>query len=401
MKPFDVILVGGGLQSGLIAAAMAHHDPDRRVLILERHQRIAGNHTWSFHAGDVPADCEPWVAPLVSARWDGYEVRLRKFRRRLGLAYASIDSAHFADHIEALPGVTIHADTAVEKINAREVRAGERVYSAELVIDNRGPYRDTASSCQTAGFQKFFGFEIETDHDWPTTEPILMDDSVDQSDGFRFFYCLPHTPRRVLVEDTRFSDTPTIERDESLVATREYLRGLGVDGFRVVREEHGVLPMPFAAKEFPRRTQPLAGGYRGGWFHAATGYSFPLAVTFAHIVATHSARSVPDAIETLAASHRGRARFSRFLNRLLFRLVAPEKRYQIFRRFYRVLTEDRVARFYAHQFSLTDAARIVIGVPPAGLRPFRFVRSLFPPRSSARVDAMPPTVSSRPLRGPT
>jgi hypothetical protein len=67
--------------------------------------------------------------------------------------------------------------------------------------------------------------------------------------------------------------------------------------------------------------------------------------------------------------------FSRFLNRLLFCLVSAEDRWKIFHRFYRTLPEERIARFYAHRFTVTDAARIVIGRPPAGLAPLRFARS--------------------------
>jgi hypothetical protein len=59
--------------------------------------------------------------------------------------------------------------------------------------------------------------------------------------------------------------------------------------------------------------------------------------------------------------------------------VTPRDRWKIFRRFYRVLSEDRIARFYAHRFTVADAARIVIGRPPSGLAPMRFARSfLFP-----------------------
>jgi hypothetical protein len=67
------------------------------------------------------------------------------------------------------------------------------------------------------------------------------------------------------------------------------------------------------------------------------------------------------------------------LNRLLFCLVTPGDRWKIFRRFYRVLSEDRIARFYAHRFTIADAARILIGWPPSGLAPIRFVRSFLSP----------------------
>ncbi|MGB7329293.1 MAG: lycopene cyclase family protein [Rubripirellula sp.] len=121
-------------------------------------------------------------------------------------------------------------------------------------------------------------------------------------------------------------------------------------------------------------------GCNGGWFHAATGYSFPLAVAFAQAIASGSLELARDRVDALSEKHRLRSRYSRFLNRLLFRLVARQHRHRIFRRFYRVLSDASIERFYSYQFTAGDALRIVIGIPPTliGLRPHRFVRSFFP-----------------------
>lgn len=142
-----------------------------------------------------------------------------------------------------------------------------------------------------------------------------------------------------------------------------------------MREESGVLPMPTGGPLPGSGLPSLSGGYRGGWFHAATGYSFPLAVAVAELAASTPAAELPEALRRLAAQHAGRARFARFLNRLLFDLVQPRTRYQIFRRFYQVLDEPQIARFYAHRFTPYDAFRIVVGIPPRGLRPVNFFRS--------------------------
>jgi lycopene beta-cyclase len=132
--------------------------------------------------------------------------------------------------------------------------------------------------------------------------------------------------------------------------------------------------MPYAAAA--RREGPSpAGGYAGDWYHAATGYSMPLAVRFAELVARACPDRVAAEVASAAAEDRLRRGFARFLNRLLFCLVRPEHRWKIFRRFYRVLPEERIARFYAHRFTFTDAARIMIGWPPLGLAPIRFARS--------------------------
>ena len=418
---FDVILVGGGLQSGLLACAIAHREPACRVLIIERDAALGGNHTWSFHPQDVSEESLPWIAPLISSRWSDYQVRLRGFHRDVNLSYASISSEQFSSHISTLANTTIMLSTNVIKIcsttdltssepmslatgvlgqavaefkpEASNYGSGKttfplsqsmgvecsdgRLFRAPLVIDNRGPANEAKRSGFVGGYQKFFGFEIEIDFEWPVGKPIIMDDSVDQTDGFHFIYTLPFTSHRILVEDTYFSNSKNLERESSLQVVRDYLKKLGVQKYKIVREESGCLPMPISNEGVPRVTTPLSGGYAGGWFHAATGYSFPMAVAFAQAVATNRTSNPVNAIARLAASHAGRARFARFLNRLLFRLVAPKKRYQIFRRFYKVLPDRRIARFYAHQFTPTDAARIVIGLPPGGLRPIQFVKSFF------------------------
>jgi len=420
---FDFILVGGGLQSGLLALALKHHQPECRVLLIERDEKIAGNHTWSFHPGDVPASCLEWASPLVQYQWDGYEVNVGDLRRCVDLTYASVCSEHFSNAIgrlfakpswtyqssrhfvemavasggAALPkklpdlkpsnqhasdttGIAweLLTDTHVSEITEHSVstRSGQ-TFVGDVVIDCRGPSGNLPfSGC---GFQKFFGFEILVGEDWPHERPVIMKDVEDQRDGFRFLYTLPLSNRRVLVEDTRFSDTPACDRDECLRSVTRYVNDLGIREFQIVREESGVLPMPFTSECLPTTHSPLSGGYAGGWFHAATGYSFPLAVAFAEAVASGPRTSAKARVDLLAKQHRWRSHYSRFLNRLLFRLVAPAKRYRIFRRFYRVLDDQAIERFYSHRFTAADAFRIIVGIPPTlvGLRPFRFIHSFF------------------------
>ncbi len=423
---YDCILIGGGLQSGLLAMALNNFHPESSVLVIERRCKIAGNHTWSFHPGDVPETCRSWVEPLVEERWEGYEVLIGSCRRHVALPYATISSPHFASIVEGvlrgdsgerLPQLATGEQVSVDSIagtrgqdldtsdfrteigndtawrdsdsdlltNTVVSEIGEdyiatvdgRVFQSNLIIDCRGP------SCQIdnagCGYQKFFGFELELAEAWDQKYPAVMESVDDQRDGFRFLYSLPFAARRVMIEDTCFSDSPDLDRDECWQVVAASLQRRGIVGARIVREESGVLPMPFLSEGMPAAGKPLAGGYAGGWFHAATGYSFPMAVAFAHAVASGPLQHAEHRVRELAEQHRWRARYARFLNRLLFRLVTPEHRFRIFQRFYRVLDDDAVARFYAHRFRILDAFRIVVGIPPTliGLRPFRFIRSFF------------------------
>ena len=374
----DYILVGGGLQSGLMALAISHHQPNAHWIIIEQQEKLAGNHTWSFHETDLANECAPWADPIAEYRWPRYQIRVGGRVRTVKIPYRTCSSSHFEKVVtctaqQARGEILTH--TTVNDVEKNCVVLGDgRRLDATVVIDNRGPAPRNAGTF-AGGFQKFWGFELELNQDWPHANPIVMDDQIDQEDGFRFIYTLPMERRRVLVEDTRFSNTTSIDRDECLEKIRAYVISRGCHDWRIVREEHGVLPMPISGFMPGSGLPMLAGGYRGGWFHAATGYSFPMALRVAHTVATNPIDQLADALQRLSQEHAWRGRFSRFLNRLLFELVKPQTRYQIFRRFYRVLGEPAIARFYGHRFTALDAFRIVVGVPPMGLQPLKFIRS--------------------------
>lgn len=377
---FDYCIVGGGLQGCLLAHALAWHRPEATVLLLERADELCGNHTWSFHETDVAEGARRWFDPLVSCRWPGYRVKFPGLSRRVEIPYATITSDRLREATLSLadgaarPGrLVVRTGASCEILSPTVVRLGGTAdVSCRAVIDCRG--RAAAGLPGGAGYQTFIGHEYETARRWPAAEPTVMDVPADQAAGFEFLYELPLGPDRVLLEYTRFHEEPACDesRAAELIATR--LAAAGAAPAKLIRTERGCLPMPYAAAAGGRGPS-LAGGYAGGWYHAATGYSMPLAVRFAELVARTRPDRVAAEVAAAAAEDRLRRGFARFLNRLLFCLVRPADRWKIFQRFYRVLPEERIARFYAHRFTFTDAARIVIGWPPAGLAPIRFARS--------------------------
>jgi len=381
---FDYLIVGGGLQGCLVAHALASRRPEATVLLLERAAELCGNHTWSFHETDVAEQARGWFDPLVTHRWPGYRVSFPGLSRRVRIPYATITSDRLREATLSLAGeaagparagrLVIRTGESCEILSPTVVRLGGNAeVSCRAVIDCRGRAA-SAGPPSGAGYQTFIGHEYETDRRWPASEPTVMDVRADQAGGFEFLYELPLGPDRVLLEYTRFHEEPACDKARAAELISSRLAEAGAGSAKLIRSEHGCLPMPYAAAT--RHEGPsLAGGYAGGWYHAATGYSMPLAVRFAELVARASPDRAAAEVAAAAAEDRLRRGFARFLNRLLFCLVRPEDRWKIFRRFYRVLSEDRIARFYAHRFTFTDAARIVIGRPPTGLAPVRFARS--------------------------
>lgn len=369
---FDYALVGGGLQNGLVVLALLRERPGARLVLIEKSDRVGGNHTWCFHADDVPGDLLPVVEPLVVHRWSGYEVRFPAAARSLTADYACVTADRFgrvvAGALARAPGCALITGVEAVEVGAeRVVLADGRELTATAVIDARGPQRAELPADAVA-FQKFVGLELELDAPHGLTVPILMDATVPQVDGFRFVYTLPLGPRRLLVEDTYYSDAPVLDRDAVGAQVLAYARAAGWSVAGVARREHGVLPLPWRAAPALPDGGPVAAGYQGGWFHPVTGYSFPTAARLAATIASVPPERLCSGPElaALARAHRKQQQFAFRLNRMLFRWFPPEHRYRVLERFYR-LPEPTIRRFYALTLTAGDRARIVLGRPPRGL----------------------------------
>ena len=366
---WDVILVGGGLQSGLIALACLDARPDARILLIERGAALGGNHTWSFHVDSVGPAAWRWFEPLVEHRWPRYTVRFPDLERTLEHSYATCSSEHFArilvSRFAVAPNAEIRLDTAVAELGPEGVRLADgRTLSARLVVDARGPV-DAHST--TSGFQKFVGLEVELDREVDATTALLMDATVEQRDAFRFVYLLPFSTTRALVEDTYFANDPSLDVAAVRARVLAWLaaRGLGVR--KILREEHGVLPMPWRPAGPIPRVPPLVAGYRGGWFHPATGYSVPVAVRLAmHVAAFSPSEVFGAAFDALADEQEAQARFAHLLNELLFVAAEPNLRWKVFGHFYE-LPDDLTLRFYALTLTSADKRRMFLRRPPPGV----------------------------------
>jgi lycopene beta-cyclase len=392
MTRFDYLLIGGGLQNALVASALARRDDGKRVGLVEASSRLGGNHTWCFHSQDIQAPERAFVEPFVVVRFEGYDVSFPTGSRSLAEPYAAVSSESLHDVVSALA----RAGKLELELGQRAVRiepgrvelANGEVLEARVVIDARGP--DHFDRDLAVGFQKFVGLELEIEPGSGPALPTLMDARVPQTDGFRFFYALPLAADRLLVEDTYFADGPDLDEPALRDGILDYAERRGVKVRSLVRSEKGVLPLPPQVPlGQPSLPGLLRGGYQGGWFHPTTGYSFPLAVRFAATVARAPLATVGEHVAALAAAEARQQRFATLLNRLLFHGFAPEQRFHVLERFYR-LPAATIRRFYALTLTPTDRARILCGRPPQGLSLSGLLSAIGAPRAA-----------SRPLKGTT
>jgi lycopene beta-cyclase len=373
-----VILVGGGLANSLIAYRLRVARPDLSVQIVERDATLGGRHTWSFHTGDLLAAQREWIAPLVERSWQGYEVRFPDLERRLGGGYHSVTSDRLHAVVTAALGDSVRFGALVEDVMPDGARVDGARLEAACVIDGRGfPSRHPLQ----LGYQKFLGQRLLLERPHGLRAPVLMDAKVAQEGGFRFFYLLPWDDVSLLVEDTRYSDTPDLDRTHLREEIARYAAGRGWILREILSEEEGVLPLPMGGSIEALLDQGTPGvpsvGMRAGLFHPTTGYSLPDAVRLADaIAAMPSLESAPVAawVRRHAIEAWRQGSFFRFLNRMLFKAAAPERRYKVLEHFYR-LPEEAIQRFYAGTLSNLDRLRLLTGKPPVPIA--RAARCLF------------------------
>ena len=374
---YDLVLVGGGLHSGLIALCALHSDPMCRIAIVEAAAALGGNHTWCVHARDVPERAKAWFEPLVVSRWPAYTVHFTQQERALSSAYAYVSSERFARVVEEAPAQRAHCAVikgrrAVEVSALRVQLEDGRQLRGRQVVDARGPLPSAyAGRC---GYQKFVGQELELRAAHGLAHPIMMDARCAQHDGYRFFYVLPLSSTRLLVEETRFSLTSGLSLAAGRAEVQAYAARFGQLA-QVVREEAGVLPMPWSMElPTPGADRPRVAGYRGGFFHPATGYSLPVAVRFAESLCQQLFKGDPSALPRFLHEHRSQATFALQLNRLLFTGFAETDMWGVLARFYR-LSEPLIERFYALSSTTSDRLRILGGRPPRGFSLARALRA--------------------------
>jgi len=366
-RRWDLILVGAGLANGLIAWRLKQRQPELAVLVLEAGSRAGGNHTWSFHATDLPAEQLEAIDPFVAHRWSGYDVRFPALSRTLPGDYLSVTAERFAAVLEDVLAEHLRPNTPVTDVAAQRVTlANGECLEADAVIDGRG-YRP--SPHLTVGFQAFVGQQWQLDAPHGLVRPMLMDATVDQQGGYRFVYTLPLSTTELLIEDTHYVDSAGLDIGRARANLARYAEAQGWRLSALQREEHGSLPITLAgdidAFWAPLSGQPVS-GLRAGLFHATTGYSLPAAVALADRIAAHmplEASQLYTLIQRFAAAHWREQGFFRKLNRMLFLAGEPDERFRVMQRFYG-LDAGLIERFYAGHLQFADKARILIGKPP-------------------------------------
>ncbi|EFO82116.1 Lycopene beta and epsilon cyclase [Oscillochloris trichoides DG-6] len=279
---YDVIIAGGGA-AGLSLAYQMISSPlrDCSILLIDSGTKTQSDRTWAFWT-DTPTPFEP----IVYHSWDYLHLADDAREQRLDLkdyryqVIRGIDFYRFVHAaLDACPNVT-RVQGCVAQIedgpDVARVVCGEQVYQATWVFDSIFRPTQVPEDERYQYLQLHFkGWEIETNADvFHPDAATLMDFRTPQEGETRFFYVLPFSSRRALVEFTVFSDT-RFSHEAYAQALQEYVTEvLQVAEYRIVDEEQGVIPA--TDHPFPRQIgqRVMAIGTKGGRVKPTTGYAF-------------------------------------------------------------------------------------------------------------------------------
>ena len=262
MKKFDYIIVGGGCAGLSLAYELEINNKlnSKTLAIIEPRAEYKRDKTWSFwkvinHNFD---DCviKSWNNFCINSPSGSQELKTESF------PYQSIDSGHYYKKINTLLS---------KNKNIQFFKNINEIDTNNSFIFNSVP---ESTLDKTKLWQHFQGVEIEVEKNIFDDEIInLMDFNCDQRNNVHFFYTLPFTKNKALIETTwlsRFDDDKLKDYDSQI---EKYIEEtLGIQKYKINFKEKGAIPLfyPSSTKMFNK----INIGSAGCMTRLSTGYTF-------------------------------------------------------------------------------------------------------------------------------
>ncbi len=279
---YDYIICGAGL-SGLILANKIFEDSDfdnKQILIIEKNLSDPLNKTWCFWEKKNSS----WDDYVIKS-WDKLLFNSPNFKNETFLSeysYKMIKSEFFIKSIlqkirnsknfkiieDDVLGFDESKDRVIVKTKSNKYLANQVLNS---VVDIE---KIKSESSFPFLLQHFLGWTIKTEHDFfDDNKATIMDFNIDQNNETRFFYVLPISRNKALIEFTIFSKK-LLKKKNYDIELKKYLSNLNLFKYDIVEKEFGVIPMTCYPFDNSNSDRILNIGTAGGWTKPSSGYTF-------------------------------------------------------------------------------------------------------------------------------
>jgi len=262
MKEFDYIIVGGGCAGLSLAYELEIHEKfkNKTLAIVEPRDEYKRDKTWSFWRV-FPHNFED----CVIKSWKSFSINSPNKTKYIDCGetpYQTIDSEQFYKKI-------------IKKLNKNKnitfVKSLNEINKSESIVFNSV---NELVGEESNLWQHFCGVEVETEKDFFDDQIFnLMDFACDQRNRVHFFYTLPFTKKKALVETTwisEFNNNKLKDYDDQI---DDYLANhLNIRNCKINYKETGAIPL-FRNKEI-KKFKEIRIGSAGGMTRLSTGYTF-------------------------------------------------------------------------------------------------------------------------------
>ena len=345
MKKFDYVIIGGGCAGLSLAYELEINNRlnDKTLAIIENRKEYKRDKTWSFwtvfdHNFD---DCviKSWNNFTINTSEISHELTNKKF------PYQSIDSGKFYNKISSKlssnSNVSFYEN--LKEINSEDSIIFNSVFEKHLDKSNL--------------WQHFQGIEIETTNKIFDEEIInLMDFNCDQRNDVHFFYTLPFSKNKALVETTWLSDLEDLSLMDYDLQLENYIKNnLGIKNYKINFTEKGAIPLFYPSIKNDKKVINI--GSAGGMTRLSTGYTFLN-------IQEHSKYIVKniDKINEVKIFDLGKK--YHFLDKVFLRVLKkyPEKMPKIFLNMFKT-SSNTIIKFLSNKSNLIEDIKIISKMP--------------------------------------
>ena len=262
MKEFDYIIIGGGCAGLSLAYELDLHSKlkDKTLAIVEHRDEYKRDKTWSFWKVS-PHNFED----CTIKSWDNFTINIPSHLKHVdckNMPYQTIDSGLFYQKIinKIKQNTNIYFFKNINEVNTEN----------SFIFNSVGDKIDNKSSL----WQHFSGIEIETSKDFFDEKIFnLMDFDCDQKNSVHFFYTLPFSKTKALIETTWISDLNNTSLNDYDIQLKDYIEDkLKIKNYKINYKETGAIPL-FHPNNIKKLNQ-IEIGTAGGMTRLSTGYTF-------------------------------------------------------------------------------------------------------------------------------
>ena len=362
MKEFDYIIIGGGCAGLSLAYELNIHSKlkDKTLAIIEIRDEYKKDKTWSFWkvSSHNFEDC-------VKKNWDNFTINIPDHTKHIeckNTPYQTIDSGLFYQKI-------INSLKKNNNINFfKDINEINRENSYIIKRENTVIFNsvNNLSDSKSNFWQHFSGYEIETSKDFFDDEIFnLMDFDCDQKESVHFFYTLPYSKTKALIETTWISDLNNISTKNYTYQLEDYIKTkLKIKNYRINFKESGAIPL-FHPKNIKKVNQ-IEIGTSGGMTRLSTGYTFLNIQEHSKYIRKNLENIKKAKIFSINKKYK-------FLDNIFLRVLKknPNKMGEIFYKMFNC-SPDTVINFLSNKSNLYEDMSIVSKMPK-----WKFLKQLF------------------------